>query len=75
MHMDRLCTKYLNLCVANPIFQTYVGGIPPSITRLLSEIDINFQRLHRNFDDGHSNGTTGEPATYNRKWIFQDGGL
>jgi len=42
-------TPLLNLCVANPIFQTYVAnGViknTPGKIRLLDEIETKFQRL------------------------------
>jgi len=54
----------INLCSANPIFQTSV----PGISRLLDEIETKFQRLLPIFDDGHSNGTIGETVRCDRRW-------
>jgi len=55
----------LTLCCKSYFSDVGIVGI----TQNLDEIDTKFQLQSSNFDDGHSNGTTGESARCNR--IFE----
>jgi len=48
--------------VANPIIQMYLARWGAN------NISNGYPTYPSNFDDGHSNGTTGEPAGSNRQW-------
>ena len=70
-----------NVSVADPIFQTHtllMGGGGKNTPKHISTSrrDRNtMMTATLNFENGHSNGTTGDIEGYNRKWKIQDGHL